>query len=137
MAIERVDEVLGKALESDETPIPRYDIVNGDGTTIATDAKLNLKNPVITAGTPINKVLLDQILAASGVTSNTASALYLEQVGFSLQDGAIVACRLHTDSVEGSTLTVNSTGPKTKYPYDGQRTEFTITAGTSKLTKNQ
>lgn len=56
------DEILGKALNTDETVIPRYDIVKPDGTKLAEDAELILKNPVTQEGTPYNKlnVLTDE-----------------------------------------------------------------------------
>ena len=82
MAIQRTDEVLGKAIDSDEEVIPRYDLIDGSGAVIGTNVKFQLKNPIVQAGTPVNKALLDELLAASGITSNTASALYLEQAGF-------------------------------------------------------
>lgn len=50
------DEILGKALNTDETVIPRYDIVKPDGTKLVENAELVLKNPVTQEGTPYNKL---------------------------------------------------------------------------------
>ena len=71
------------------------------------------------AGCPIDKVTLDEFLAASGVTSGSASALVLSQAGFQLADGAVIRFRLHVDSGATPTINVNGTGAKklmaTKY----------------------
>ena len=71
-------------------------------------------NP-IKYGTLINKLKLDELLAASGVTAGTESALTLAQPGFSLFDGACVRFRLHVSPTPSPdvTLNVNGTGAKT------------------------
>ena len=71
-------------------------------------------------GTPVNKALLDQYLAASGTTAGTASALTLAQSGFSLTDGAYVRARLHTAIKNSATLNVNGTGAKSVVAADGK-----------------
>lgn len=71
-------------------------------------------------GTPVNKALLDQYLAASGTTAGTASALTLAQSGFSLTDGAYVRFKTHT-AIQGKsvTLNINGTGAKSLVRFDG------------------
>jgi len=70
-------------------------------------------------GCPINKTTLDELLAASGTTAGTATALTLTQDGFQLVDGACIRFKLHVDSGAAPTINVNETGAKalmaTKY----------------------
>ena len=70
-------------------------------------------------GCPINKATLDELLAASGTTSGTATALTLAQDGFRLTDGACIRFKLHVDSGAAPTINVNGTGARaimaTKY----------------------
>ena len=63
-------------------------------------------------GTIINKAKLDELLAASGTTSGTASALTLAQSGFTLTDGDVVRIKLHVDSGVTPTLNINGTCAK-------------------------
>ena len=111
MAKTRVDEVLGK-VGSDTEVIPRYDIVDQNGNTVATNVKLVLKNQVITAGMPVDKAAMDECLAASGTTEGTATAYTLAQANFALFDGALVRIKLHVDSGATPTLNINGTGAK-------------------------
>ena len=71
------------------------------------------------AGCPIDKVTLDELLAASGTTGGTATAFTLSQPGFQLADGAAIRFKLHVDSGATPTINVNGTGAKalmsTKY----------------------
>lgn len=119
MAIQRIDEVLDKAINTDAAVIPRYDVVLPDGTKVAEDAELILKNPVLQPGMPINKQAMDECLAASGVTAGTKTAYTLAQPGFALADGALIRFKLHVDSGATPTINVNNTGAKalmmTKY----------------------
>lgn len=119
MAIRRIDEILDKAISTDSEVIPRYDIIGKTGETIASDAQLKLKNPIVTPGTPINKVLLDEMLAASGVATGTSSALALEQEGFVLVDGATIRLKSTTGVNAGATLNINGTGAKYIYNSSG------------------
>jgi len=70
-------------------------------------------------GCPIDKVTLDEMLAASGTTAGTATSLTLAQPGFQLADGATIRFKLHVDSGATPTINVNGTGAKalmaTKY----------------------
>lgn len=68
-------------------------------------------NPLI-IGTPINKPLLDEFLAASGVTDGSSTEYTLEQPGFNLIDGALIRFKLHVDSGATPTINVNDTGAK-------------------------
>ena len=111
MAKTRVDEVLGK-VGSDTEVIPRYDIVDQNGHTVATNVKLVLKNQVITAGMPVDKAAMDECLAASGTTAGSATAFTLAQPNFTLFDGALVRIKLHVDSGATPTLNINGTGAK-------------------------
>ena len=111
MAKTRVDEVLGK-VGRDTEAIPRYDLIDQNGNTIATNVKLVLKNRIITAGMPVNKAAMDECLAASGTTAGSATAFTLKQDNFALFDGALVRIKLHVDSGATPTLNVNGTGAK-------------------------
>ena len=112
MAVERKDEVLGKALDTDTEVIPRFDIVLPSGLKVAENAQIVLKNPVEQEGMPINKAVMDECLAASGTTAGTATKLTLEQSNFVLNDGALIRFKLHTDSGATPTMNVNGTGAK-------------------------
>lgn len=69
----------------------------------------NADNPV-DAGTPVNKLLLDEFLAASGTTAGTSPNYTLAQAGFYLFDGATVRAKLHAVPAGAATLNVNGTG---------------------------
>ena len=130
MAIKRQDEVLAKAVSTDATVIPRYDIRRPDGTKVAENVALELKNTVVNQGTAINKQLLDEILAASGTAGGTASALTLAQDGFVLADGAEV--RIKTSAYDigaGATLNVNGTGAKNIIVPSGEKFSGSVRAG--------
>lgn len=129
MAIQRVDEVLDKALSTDSAVVPRYDVVLPNGTKVAENAELVLKNPVLVEGMPINKQAMDECLAASGVTAGTATAFTLAQPGFVLADGALIRFRLHVDSGATPTINVNGTGAK-KLMQDKYKPMKTTFAGT-------
>lgn len=81
--------------------------INGVSQTIEPDFGV-----VTEPGTPVNRELITEILAAKGTTSGTPTALTLAQPGFSLFDGAVVRIKLHADTEAGVTLDVNSTGAK-------------------------
>lgn len=69
------DEVLSKALDTDSEIIPRYDLVGPDGTIIAENVQLILKNPVVAQGTPLNKqnLLSDDTSRAYGLDPATST----------------------------------------------------------------
>ena len=106
------DEILRPEVSTDATAVPRYDLVRPNGTIIEKNVAMRLANPVAREGTPISKAVLDEMLAASGVTAGTATAYTLAQEEYTLFDGAPVRFRLHTASGDGATLNVNGTGAK-------------------------
>lgn len=112
MAKTRVDEVLGKALASDSSVVPRFTIKDPNGNVIAQNATIELDNPITTAGMAVDKQAMDECLAASGVTAGSATAYTLSQSNFTLFDGAQVRIRLHVASGATPTLNVNGTGAK-------------------------
>lgn len=112
MAKVRQNEVLGKALSSDQTVIPRFTIKSADGAVIAENATIELTNPVVTQGMAVDKQAMDECLAASGTTGGTGTAYTLAQQNFALFDGAIIRFKLHVDSGATPTINVNSTGAK-------------------------
>lgn len=112
MAVKRVDEVLDKALPSDTAVVPRYDVVLPNGTKVAENAELVLKNPVLTPGMPINKQAMDECLSASGVAEGTKKNLTLDQPGFALFDGAVIRFRLFDQMSGATTMNVNNTGAR-------------------------
>lgn len=71
-------------------------------------------------GTLVNKALLDEFLAASGITTGTVSALLLAQAGFSLADGAVIRFRCHVTINGAATLNVNGTGAKPLRKINGE-----------------
>lgn len=112
MAQVRKDEVLGKAVSTDSTVVPRYNLVDPTGKVVATNVQLVLQNPVVTEGTNVDKATLDECLAASGMVCGTKEALVLPQENFALFDGALVRFKLF-DMLSGAvTLNVNGTGAK-------------------------
>ena len=129
MAIKRQDEVLAKAVASDTSVVPRYDIKRPDGTKVAENVALELKNTVVNEGTAVDKNLLDELLAASGTAGGTASALTLAQDGFVLADGAVVRCKITTDLAPNAALDVNGTGAKYLYTSTGEKFAAGIKAG--------
>ena len=112
MAKVRQDAVLGKAVSSDATAVPRYNLVNTAGRIVAAKVQLQLTNPVIQEGMPVDKAAMDECLAASGTTAGSATAFTLAQDNFALFDGALVRIKLHVDSGATPTLNINGTGAK-------------------------
>ena len=112
MAKVRQDAVLGKAVSSDATAVPRYNLVDAAGKVVAANVQLQLANPVIQEGMNVDKVAMDECLAASGTTAGSATAFTLAQPNFALFDGALVRIKLHVDSGATPTLNINGTGAK-------------------------
>lgn len=64
-------------------------------------------------GTPLNKALFDNVIAAYGTTAGTSTAYTLAgDGGFTLTDGATIKFKLHVDSGATPTINVNNTGAK-------------------------
>lgn len=112
MAKVRKNEVLGKALASDQTVIPRFTIKDAAGAVIAENATVELMNPVITQGMAVDKQAMDECLAASGTLAGTAPTFTLAQEGYALFDGAPIFFKGHVDFFGPATLDVNGTGRK-------------------------
>lgn len=112
MAKVRQDEVLGKALSTDSSVVPRFTIKAPDGSTVVQNATIEMTNPVVTAGMPVDKQAMDECLAASGTTGGSATAFTLAQQNFALFDGALIRFKLHVDSGATPTINVNGTGAK-------------------------
>lgn len=111
MAVVRKDEIL-QPYGTDPAPIPRYRLVDQEGNIVADGVQLQLLNTVTQEGMPVDKVAMDEVLAASGVTAGSATAYTLAQSNFVLFDGALIRFRLHVDSGATPTLNVNGTGAK-------------------------
>lgn len=112
MAIERKDEILGKAVSGDATAIPRYTLVDENGNTVAQHVALQLENPITQPGMPYNAAFANEVLAASGTTAGTPPNYTLAQPGFTLTDGATIRFKLHA-ALGGNGnmyLNVNGTG---------------------------
>ncbi|MEL4106772.1 hypothetical protein AAFA46_08055 [Oscillospiraceae bacterium WX1] len=87
-------------------------LITPEGGGAAYYATVEYADDPVDAGTPINKTVLDEMLAASGMTAGTPPAFTLAQAGFSLFDGAIVRAKLHSTPSGAATLNVNGTGAK-------------------------
>lgn len=112
MAKVRSNEILDKALPTDKTVVPRFDIEDAQGSVLAANVTLTLKNPVIQSGMPVDKQAMDECLAASGAVTGTKKALVLAQENFALFDGAPVSIKLFDKLSGGVTLDINNTGAK-------------------------
>ena len=112
------NEVLQKALTTDPQVIPRYDVVLPDGTKLAENAQLVLKNTVLTEGTPLNKenLLSDDTAAAYGLdpvesTLDDAFKAIRDSVGYCPRirvsfsvGGTVYVQRVDTDDVNSYTI---------------------------------
>lgn len=112
MAKIRSNEILDKALPTDKAVVPRFDIEDAQGSVLAANVTLTLKNPVIQQGMPVDKQAMDECLAASGAVTGTKKALVLAQENFVLFDGAPVSIKLFDKLSGGVTLDINNTGAK-------------------------
>lgn len=74
------NEILSPVLPTDETAIPRYDILNPDGTKLAVNAQLVLKNQIQQEGTPYSKetVLPAELCTTFGLPATATLAQALE-----------------------------------------------------------
>lgn len=112
MAVTRQDEIIEKAVASDSEAVPRYNGRAPDGTLLWENVALELANEIAQQGTPITAGVLNEMLAASGVTGGTAVAYTLAQEKYALIDGAPIRFRLHVASGANPTLNINGTGAK-------------------------
>ena len=74
------NEILKPVLATDETAIPRYDIVNPDGSVTQQNVELRLKNQVIQEGTPYDEesVLPAKLATQLGLTATATPAKALQ-----------------------------------------------------------
>ena len=110
------DEVLEKALGTDASVIPRYDIVKPDGTKVAENVQVVLKNNVLVSGTPLNKQSLLKDDTASAFELNPATAV--PDDALKLIRGSISYCpKIRVTAVAGAALYVrhNITGIEKTY----------------------
>lgn len=97
------DEVLQKALETDASIIPRYDIILPDGTKVAENVQLVLKNTVLTEGTPLNRQTLLKDVTAVMYGLDAASALP-DNVLLAIRNSASYCPKLNIYSAPGATI---------------------------------
>lgn len=117
------DEVLQKALDTDNTVIPRYDIILPDGTKFAENVRLVLKNTVLTEGTPLNRqtLLKDATAILYGMSAPGAlpddvlaairnSASYCPKLKIFSAPGATIEVQVANASTAAATYTVPTSG---------------------------
>lgn len=109
------DEVLQKALESDTSVIPRYDIVLPNGTKVAENVQLVLKNTILTAGTLLNKQSLLKDVTAILYDLPMESAVP-DDIFLTLRGLPSYCPKLKILSVPGATISVQrlATGEEVK-----------------------
>ena len=110
------DEVLQKALETDTTVIPRYDIILPDGTKIAENVQLVLKNAVLTAGTPLNKQALLKDSTATLYGMNAATAMP-DTIFDTIRRTASYCPKLKVTGPYGATVYVRNVSSNMQYTY--------------------
>lgn len=110
------DEVLEKALGTDSSVIPRYDIVKPDGTKVAENVQVVLKNNVLVSGTPLNKqsLLKDDTAAALDLNPTTAVP---DDALKAIRNSVSYCPKLKVTVIAGATLYVknNATGVQKSY----------------------
>lgn len=99
------DEVLQKALETDASVIPRYDIILPDGSKFAENVQLVLKNTVLTSGTPLNRQTLLKDATAVLYGLDAASALPDDAL-LAIRNSAGYCPKLLVYSVPGATIEI-------------------------------
>lgn len=97
------DEVLQKALEADVSVIPRYNIISPDGTLVAENVQLVLKNEILTEGTPLNRqsLLKDTTAVAYGLSAESALP---DDVLLAIRNSAGYCPKLKIYSIPGATI---------------------------------
>ena len=113
------DEVLQKALDTDSSVIPRYDIVLPDGTKVAENVQLILKNTVLTPGTLLNSraLLKDATAVLYGMSAADAVP---DEVLSAIRNSASYCPKLKIFSAPGATISVQ------RVPDDTSATTYTI-----------
>lgn len=131
------DEVLQKALEADASVIPRYDIILPDGTKVAENVQLVLKNIILTEGTPLNRQTLLKDSTATLYGLDVANALP-DDVLLTIRASASYCPKLNVYSVPGATIEVqraNAVAGVSTYtvPTSGVLTVDILTYGTYRV----
>jgi len=85
-------------------------LITPEGGAAPFNAVVTFDDDPVDGGAPVTKALLDELLAASGTTTGTGSALELAQAGFALVDGATARMKLHVDMNKGATVNIAGTG---------------------------
>lgn len=82
------NEILKPVLETDETAIPRYDIVNPDGSISQRNVELRLKNEVMQEGTPYDSesVLPTTLLNELGLPTSATPAQAFQAILIKLRN---------------------------------------------------
>lgn len=106
------DEVLQKAIETDTSVIPRYDIILPDDTKVAENVQLVLKNAILAAGTPLSRhtLLKDTTAVLYGMSADTALPDEVLQV---IRNSVSYCPRLKIYSVPGATIEVQGANAST------------------------
>lgn len=73
-------------------------------------ATVTFADDPIDGGQAVNKLVLDELLAASGAAAGTADAITLAQAGFSLVDGATARIKLTNGMNKGASINIAGTG---------------------------
>lgn len=113
------DEVLQKALATDSAIIPRYDIILPNGTKVAENVQLILKNDVLTPGTLLNKhtLLKDATAAMYGMSADDALP---DDVLVAIRNSAGYCPKLKVFSVPGATIFIQ------RVPEDMTASTYTV-----------
>lgn len=106
------NEILNPVLATDETAVPRYDIVDASGNVLYQNVKLQLKNTIIQEGTPYDteSVLPSSVCAKLGIPATSKPADAFGKLSDSKQDKATA---ITTSNI------ANQTVNKAKYATDG------------------
>lgn len=130
------DEVLQKAIETDTSVIPRYDIILPDGTKVAENVQLVLKNAILAAGTPLNRqtMLKDSTAELYGMDANALP----DEVLLAIRNSASYCPKLKIYSVPGATIEVQGANASTAaatytVPTSGVLTIDILTYGTYRV----
>ena len=75
MAIPRKDLVIGKAVDTDPAVIPRYNLVDASGNTVAANVELQLTNPILQEAMNMDANAVNELLSASGTTDRKSTRL--------------------------------------------------------------
>lgn len=106
------NEILSPVLDTDETAIPRYDIVDASGNVLYQNVKLQLKNTIVQEGTPYDteSVLPSSVCTKLGIPATSKPADAFGKLSDSKQDKstAITTSNIASQNVN-----------KAKYATDG------------------